>query len=56
MLTLQMVPRKIDVVFIDKCGALGLAMVMYLSIAMAAMVSTEAMMDMCVMKLVMRQK
>ena len=78
MLTVQITPRKIEVVLIDRWGALGLAMVMYLkgteytnlklirlklnamntylSIAMAAMVNTEAMMDMCVIKLVTLQK
>ena len=73
MLTVQMTVRKMEVVLMDRCGALGLAIVMYLekdeliiifflllqtylSIAMAAMVNTEAMMDMWVIKLVTLQK
>ena len=73
MLTVQMTVRKIEVVLMDRCGALGLAIVIYLekdeliilwfllfqthlSIAMAAMVDTEAMIDIWVMKLVTLQK
>ena len=52
----QMEPNMDVVALMERCGDLGLAMVMYLSNAMAAIVNTAATIDMCVMKFVMRQK
>ena len=51
----HMEPSMEVVALMDKCGNLGLAMVMYLSTAMAAIVNTAATIDMCVMKFVTRQ-
>ena len=49
-------PSMEVVALMDRWGNLGLAMVMYLSTAMAAIVNTAATIDMCVMKFVTRQK
>ena len=51
----HMEPSMVVVALMDKWGNLGLAMVMYLSTAMAAIVNTAATIDMCVMKFVTRQ-
>ena len=56
METVQMVPSMLVVALMERWGDRGLAMVMYLSTAMADMVSTAATMLMCVIKLVTRQK
>ena len=54
--TTQIMPSITEVVFLERCGDLGRAMVMYLSTAIAAIRQTAATMDMWVMKFVTRQK